>query len=149
MPLLNSVVYSFYFHQDFCVFLLKFRLPNWSFISPRFCPFQNSGSSLLIVSVSCFGFAFAFAFGLVFVSVSTGGSLSFGGLFDGLPGLPLGSCFDSGLSWLPLASSLVGNGGIGGSFLGEAPALCFAFDLLSGDCSFLCSVLCSGFFMIF
>ena len=89
----------------------------------------------LFVKASCLtleAFAFAFAFGC--------GSW----VFRGLPGLPLGSCFDSGLSWLPLACSPVGNGGIGASFLSEPPALCFACGLLSGDRS-LCSVLCSDF----
>ena len=81
------------------------------------------------------GFAFAVVFGC--------GSW----VFRGLPGLPLASCFDSGLSWLPDAGSPVGNGGTGSNFVGEPPALCFAFALVSGDRSCLCSVLYSDFLM--
>ena len=73
----------------------------------------------------------------------------FGCVFDGLPWLPLGSWFDSGLSWLPLDGSPLGNGGNDGNApvfsFGEVPVLAvLGFALLSGVCSFLWSALCSG-----
>ena len=70
--------------------------------------------------------------------------------FDGLPGFPLGSCVDSGLSLLPEAP--VGNGGTSGNrFFGEVPifALGFARSGVDGFC--LYSVLCCEFsaFLLF
>ena len=65
-------------------------------------------------------------------------------VFVGLPAFPFGSCVYSGLSWLPLALSPVGNGGTGGGFFGEGPVFALALAVLSGVVgSALYSVLCS------
>ena len=111
---------------------LKFRLPNWSFIIPRFWSFQN-----LIKSVSCFGFGFVFAFGvslnLFFYSVMRWLSIWWSTLFS----FWLMFRFRIIIFWFILCSICFfpppfGNGGIGANFLGEPPAPCFARDLLFG-----------------
>ena len=99
-------------------------------------------------------FCFCFC-GLFCESPLIGGPWLDGLVFGGLPRFPFGSCFDSrlsyfGWSWLADAGSSVGNdGNLPGFFFGEAPALCFAFALLSGVRSFLWSVLCSDVFVFF
>jgi len=118
--------------------VLCFRYPrlfNWSFIIARFLPCQYLKSVLLSTSVSCLGFAFGFACDFGFSLNISFWTFAFDCVFDGLPAFPFGSCVDSGLSWLPLAFSPVGNGGkLWLSFLGEGPvfALAFAYTSKSG-----------------